>query len=282
MFSGLFSLFSFPVRSLGHSLLGFLLFSFFLFCAFGSLPYNCPVSSLVPLGPFQSSSSSAPLLQPPLRLPVLSLLLSVLVISTPPPGFASAILGLGSVIVIDCSARQDRKSNSLNDCLYSGPSLTVKLGKVLLKFRTNPFAFAADISKAFLRVGLQEEDRDYTRFLWPENPLDPESNFITYRFRSVLFGATSSPFVLQATLTHHLNKSESQCAEKLKESLYVDNLQGTMLSEPELIDFHHSVNQTMAEANMPLKSWCTNSPELQKAVSIGQSDEQKLLYLGIT
>ena len=110
-------------------------------------------------------------------------------------------------IVFDCSARQDRKSNSLNDCLYSGPSLTEKLGKVLLKFRTNPFTFAADISKAFLRVGLQEEDRDYTRFLRPENPLDPESNFITYRFWSVLFGATSSPFLLQATLTHHLNKS---------------------------------------------------------------------------
>ena len=53
-----------------------------------------------------------------------------------------------------------------------------------------------------------------------------------------------------------------------------------MLSKPELIDFHHSVNQTMAEANMPLQSWCTNSPGLQKAVSIEQSDEQKLL--GIT
>ena len=183
-------------------------------------------------------------------------------------------------IVFDCSARQDRKSNSFNDCLYSGPSLTEKLGKVLLKFRTNPFAFAADISKAFLRVGLQEEDRDYTRFLWPENGLDRESNFITYQFRSVLFGATSSPFLLQATLTRHLNKTESQYAEKIKESLYVDNLQGTMLSEPELIDFHHSVNQAMAEANMPLQSWCTNSPGLQKAVSIEQSDEQKLL--GIT
>ena len=180
-------------------------------------------------------------------------------------------------IVFDCSARQDRKSNSLNDCLYSGPSLTEKLGKVLLKFRTNPFAFAADISKAFLRVGLQEEDRDYTRFLWPENPHNPESSFITYRFRSVLFGATSSPFLLQATLTHHLNKSESQYAEKIKESLYVDNLQGTMLSEPELIEFHHSVNQTMAEANMPLQSWCTNSTGFQEAVIIKLSDGQELL-----
>lgn len=183
-------------------------------------------------------------------------------------------------IVFDCSARQDHKSNSLNDCLYSGPSLTEKLGKVLLKFRTNPFAFAADISKAFLRVGLQEEDRDYTRFLWPENPLNPESSFITYRFRSVLFGATSSPFLLQATLTHHLDKSESQYADKIKDSLYVDNLQGTMSNESDIIDFYHTVNHTMAEANMPLQSWCTNSQELQKVVSIEQNDDQKLL--GIT
>ena len=76
MFSGLCSLFSFPVRSLGHSHLGFLLFCFFLFCAFGSLLCDCPESSLVSLGPFQSSSCSAPLLRTLLRLPVLSLLLS--------------------------------------------------------------------------------------------------------------------------------------------------------------------------------------------------------------
>ena len=50
-----------------------------------------------------------------------------------------------------------------------------------------------------------------------------------------------------------------------------------MLSEPELIEFHHSVNQTMVKTNMPLHSWCTNSPGLQKVVSIEQSDEQKLL-----
>ena len=47
-----------------------------LFCAFGSLPYEFPASSLLPLGLFQSSSSSAALLLTALGLPVLSLLLS--------------------------------------------------------------------------------------------------------------------------------------------------------------------------------------------------------------
>ena len=183
-------------------------------------------------------------------------------------------------IVFDCSAKMDKTSNSLNDCLYAGPSLTEKLGKVLLKFRTNPYAFAADISKAFLRVGLQEEDRDYTRFLWPENPFDSQSDLVTYRFRSVLFGASCSPFLLQATLFHHLNKSDSSYAGKLKDSLYVDNVQGTMVSEEELLSFYPSANQTMAEANMPLQEWCTNSPRLQEVISHHdevKDEPQKLL-----
>ena len=50
--SGLCSLFSFPVRPLGHSLLGFLPFCFFLFGAFGCLWFDCPESFLLPLGAF--------------------------------------------------------------------------------------------------------------------------------------------------------------------------------------------------------------------------------------
>ncbi|XP_064119026.1 uncharacterized protein LOC135224034 [Macrobrachium nipponense] len=56
-------------------------------------------------------------------------------------------------IVFDTSARMDKQALSLNDCLYSGPSLTSHLTD-LLKFRLDPFAVSADISKAFLLVGL--------------------------------------------------------------------------------------------------------------------------------
>ena len=71
-FSGHCSLISFPVRSLGHCLFGFLRLCLFLFCAFGSLLCNFPASSLVPLGTSLSSSGSAALLRSPLGLPVLS------------------------------------------------------------------------------------------------------------------------------------------------------------------------------------------------------------------
>ena len=64
-------------------------------------------------------------------------------------------------MVFNCSAKTG-KNPSLNDCLLTGPSLTTKLGDALLEFRTHKYGVVADISKAFLRVGLQACDRDFT------------------------------------------------------------------------------------------------------------------------
>ena len=100
-------------------------------------------------------------------------------------------------MVSDSSAKQDNKPNSLKDSLYSGPSLNGKIGKVLTKFRTGPVATAVDVSKALVRAGLGKEDRDFTSLSWPENPNDTQSSSITFRSWYVLFGATSTPFLLQ-------------------------------------------------------------------------------------
>ena len=46
------------------------------------------------------------------------------------------------------------------------PNLVEKLVDTTIRFRAENYAYSADISKAFLRLGLQECDRDFTRFLW--------------------------------------------------------------------------------------------------------------------
>ena len=94
-------------------------------------------------------------------------------------------------IVFNASAKMGSNSISLNETLETGPSLTEKLVDSLLSFRVGYFGVTADISKAFLRVGLQLVDRDYVRFLWTKEPDSPPR---THRFKSVLFGSTSSPF----------------------------------------------------------------------------------------
>ena len=166
-------------------------------------------------------------------------------------------------IVYNCSAHDGRDSPSLNDCLIKGPSLSEKIGDVLLKFRVNNFAFCADISKAFLRVGLQNVDRDFVRFLWFRDPQNPEAGLETYRFASVLFGSTSSPFLLMATLDYHLNKLDSPFKNLIAKSFYMDNLQGTLSSEEELLEFYFEANKQLSSANMPLRTWVTNNEKLR-------------------
>ena len=178
-------------------------------------------------------------------------------------------------VVFNASSKGKGREDSLNDCLLKGPNLTQKLLNSLLKFRGGRFGYTADISKAFLRVGLKEEDRDYTRFLWKEDPHDMNSRTITYRFKAVLFGATCSPFLLQATLDHHFRQVNTPMSELLARSFYVDNLLGSVNIESELLQIYPEANSILATANMPLQQWVTNSRVLRNKVN--KEEEEKML-----
>ena len=104
---------------------------------------------------------------------------------------------------------------SLNDCLDVGCPLVNDLCSIIIRFRTHKYGLSTDIEKAFLHVQLHNDDRDYTRFLWLSNPEDPESEFDTYHFKVVPFGATSSPFMLNATLQLHLRNQVSKMLRKV-------------------------------------------------------------------
>ena len=97
-------------------------------------------------------------------------------------------------IVYDCSFKQGEQP-SLNDCLQAGPPFLNDLTGILLRFRLHKYAITTDIETAFLHVNLDQADRDATRFYCLSKTDDPESEFIVYRFKSVMFGATSPPFI---------------------------------------------------------------------------------------
>ncbi|XP_064079499.1 uncharacterized protein LOC135196588 [Macrobrachium nipponense] len=169
-------------------------------------------------------------------------------------------------IVFDASARMDEQAPSLNDCLYSGPSLTSHLTDLLLKFRLDPFAVSADISKAFLRVGLQPRDRDYTRFIWLKD-LNNEKDLQAYRFRSVLFGATCSPFLLQSTLQHHFETyPNSPEVSFLMTKFYVDSLIGSLPTTVSLYSLYKVAKEVLSDAGMPLRELISNDPTFNEMV----------------
>ncbi|GBN99637.1 hypothetical protein AVEN_179941-1 [Araneus ventricosus] len=105
--------------------------------------------------------------------------------------------------VFDASAKE-KNSSSINECLEKGPNMVELIPEIINKFRLRKFGITADIEKAFLQIGLQEDDKPFLRFLWWENG-DKENTKI-YQHKRVVFGISSSPFLLGATLEHHLKQ----------------------------------------------------------------------------
>ena len=143
---------------------------------------------------------------------------------------------------------------SLNDCLFTGPSLTAKLHDILLTFRQGQYALTADISKAFHRIIVNEQDRDYLKFLWFNLETEEQQ---TFRFHVVMFGATCSPYLLQETLQTHL--SENVASREFRDKFYVDNYMNTYDREYDLIRSKPKLDELVNEVHMPLQEWVSNS-----------------------
>ena len=165
-------------------------------------------------------------------------------------------------IVYDCSSQPTRNQPSLNDCLLTGQPQLNDLCCIILRFRLHPVGICTDIKKAFLHIQLHEDDRDWTRFLWLSDPHDPDSEFITYRFRVVLFGAVCSPFMLNAALQCHLAQYKSPTAENMLTNLYIDNIVSGCPSESEAIRYYSQARSIMNDAHLNLRSWAFNSSQL--------------------
>lgn len=144
---------------------------------------------------------------------------------------------------------------SLNDCLESGPSLIPDLVGILLRFRRWNVALTADISKAFLQIGVQRSDQDVHRFLWQCGDI-----VRVMRFVRVPFGNTSSPFLLNATLKHHLNfYPDSVTVRELQENLYVDDWLSGADTVEEASKMLSKAQGILSDAGMTLSKWHTNS-----------------------
>ncbi|XP_054628394.1 uncharacterized protein LOC129179316 [Dunckerocampus dactyliophorus] len=169
-------------------------------------------------------------------------------------------------VVFDASAHEDG-CPSLNDCLLTGPNLNPDLLAILVRFRLNPIAFMADITKAFLQISVAEEDRDALRFLWLTGPPDAEQTSVcTMRMARVVFGVSSSPFLLAATIRRHLEQyqvSHPHIADTIKDHLYVDDFIASSRDVGSAYVLTKGAKEILATAGMNLCKWTTNSPELK-------------------
>uniref|UniRef100_A0A915ABG9 Reverse transcriptase domain-containing protein n=1 Tax=Parascaris univalens TaxID=6257 RepID=A0A915ABG9_PARUN len=129
-------------------------------------------------------------------------------------------------IVYDASSRTRKEGHSLNDVLLRGPLLLANLCGVLLRARLAPIFITAYVEKAFLQMGLHDDQRDAVRFIWVKDVTAPVSstNLGVLRFTRVPFGVISSSSLLNATIQYHLKKKMTEFREEIQDNIYVNNV----------------------------------------------------------
>ena len=124
-----------------------------------------------------------------------------------------------------------------------------------------------------------------TIFFWLKNKdqLTVENNVLVYRFNRVPFGIMSSPFLLAATVDHHLIKYESPASETIGENIYVDKVIPGKDTIKETVNFYTEAKQIFTKASMNLHDWISNDKSVMKEIAMGdRANQGPMKILGLT
>ena len=174
-------------------------------------------------------------------------------------------------VVYDALARVN--GPSLNDCLHVGPKFGQSIFDILLRFCFHKIALAGDIEKAFLMVAMDEKDRDSLQFLWSLNPEDEDPKIISLRFARVAFGVSSSPFLLNATIKHHMEcyrDCDPQFVDKFMSSIYIDDVSLGSNDIDTTYELYLKSKMRLAEAGFKLRKFVTNSAHLRHKIQCNE------------
>ena len=183
-------------------------------------------------------------------------------------------------LCMDASARPTKKDFSLNQCLLQGPNMTLNLAKCLIRFTLGNLRAVSDIEKAFLMIQIRPEHRNFLRFFWPSVPGDLNSKLIEFRFRVVLFGSISSPFLLAIVLNKVIEEDvkDKVVQDILKNGIYVDNLNTAVDEVDTLKKLYITCREVFMGRHFNFRQWSTNNNELkQMAIKDGVYDDREII-----
>ncbi|KAI4872908.1 hypothetical protein NFI96_015842 [Prochilodus magdalenae] len=169
-------------------------------------------------------------------------------------------------VVFDSSAKHE--GLSLNDVLLRGPDMNNTLLGVLMRFRKEPIAVTADIQQMFYCFIVQEEHRDFLRFLWFEDN-NPSKQITEYRMKVHVFGNSPSPAVaiygLRKAALHGEKEHGSEPKQFIMRNFYVDNGLSSFPTEDEAISVLKRTQKMLAESSIKLHKIASNSRAVMDA-----------------
>ena len=160
--------------------------------------------------------------------------------------------------VFNCSLKTG-DSPSLNEAAFPGTDLMNSLFDLLQYLRTNNSVLLADITKAFLMIKLKQKT-DCNRFSFV---LYKDGKYKYYRYKSIIFGFISSPFILNFIIKFHAKSIENKYLNNtITTKFYVDNLIITSNSATEAVESQKNLSDIMNEGGFKLRDWLSNNDEV--------------------
>ncbi|XP_055854500.1 uncharacterized protein LOC129918155 [Episyrphus balteatus] len=151
---------------------------------------------------------------------------------------------------------------SLNDILYTGPSLQSDLISLILNWRFYRYVFNADITKMYRQIFVHPEHTPFQRILFRNSRNEPVSDF---ELQTVTFGINCAPFLAIRTLKQLADDIQTQfplASNIIRNEFYVDDaLSGAhdigtaKLCQQELV-------AALNSAGFTLRKWTSNCSEL--------------------
>lgn len=170
-------------------------------------------------------------------------------------------------VVFDCAAKY--KGVSLNSQLMQGPDFMNSLVGVLIRFRQDHVAIAADVEAMFHQVRVLEEDTDALRYLWwPGGDMSQPPK--CYKMKVHLFGATSSPsctgYALKRTAADHKDHYTEQVITTVERNFYVDDCLKSVDTECNAIQLANDLRDLLQKGGFRLTKWLSNSRQVIETI----------------
>ena len=179
------------------------------------------------------------------------------------------------VFMANLSEKQNKTNLSLNQCIHPGFNKTTKIASSLNATRFDSNLLIFDISKAYHRLGMTDENAAHFLFYWFRDVVHNDYEPIILKCNRIVFGMNVSPYLLQCCLYKFLVLENEVEDDKLKElkmriykGSYVDNFAVGENNTEVLFDTYEKVNDIFEANGFPLQQFVTNNVSLQDKIDL--------------
>ncbi|XP_056909568.1 uncharacterized protein LOC130537099 [Takifugu flavidus] len=152
---------------------------------------------------------------------------------------------------------------------HPGPDLNNSLLGVLMRFRKDPVALTADVRQMFYCFIVQEEHRDYLRYLWYEEN-DVNKKVVEFRMKVHVLGNSPSPAVAISCMRRAAETGEEEHGSDTRRSerqFYVDDGLTSVPTGEEAVNLLTRTKGMLAESNLRLHKVASKKKEVMEAFS---------------